>query len=48
MEGSLNIDYHIKRLVMIALGRYNTLQSAADALGVTVNTLKNYKKKYSL
>ena len=47
-EPTLNIEYHIKRLILIALGKYKTDEQAAKALGVARRTLYNYKKKYHL
>ena len=44
MEVSLNIDYHIKILLLVALAKYKTGQEQADALGITRRTLINYKK----
>jgi len=48
MEGTLNIDYHIKRLLLIAKGKYKTEKEQAEALGICTKTLCKYKKKYNL
>lgn len=48
MEGTLNLEYHIKRLIMIAVGKYPTLKEQSDALGISRVTLWKYKKKYNL
>lgn len=47
-EGTLNIDYHIKRLMMIAKGKYKTEKEQAEALGISTTTLWKYKKKYNV
>ena len=47
-EEYLNIDYHIKRLLLIAINKFKTEKEQAEALGVTTKTLYNYRKKYSL
>lgn len=44
----LNIDYHIKRLVLIAMAKYKHHTEQAEALGIDVRTLYNYRKKYKL
>jgi transcriptional regulator with PAS, ATPase and Fis domain len=44
----LNLDYHIKRLLLTAMARYKTQQEQAKALGITSRTLINYCKKYEL
>lgn len=44
----LNLDYHIKRLLLTAIARYDTQKEQAKALGVTSRTLINYCKKYKL
>lgn len=47
-EGTLNIEYHVKRLIMIAVAKYKTEYQQAQALGIDRRTLYNYKKKYNL
>lgn len=44
----LNIDYNIKRLIIIAMANYKKEYEQAMALGITRRTLYNYKKKYKL
>jgi len=44
----LNLDYHIKRLLLIAIAKYSTQEEQAKALGITSRTLINYCKKYEL
>lgn len=44
----LNLDYHIKRLIIIAMSKYTHYTEQAKALGVTTRTLFNYRKKYGL
>lgn len=44
----LNIDYHIKRLILIALNRYKTRREQGKALGITKPTLRSYCKKYGI
>lgn len=44
----LNLDYHIKRLLLIAISRFKTQEEQAKALGITSRTLDNYCKRYSL
>lgn len=44
----LNIDYHIKRLLIIAEAKYKTKKDQAQALGISVQKLNSYKKKYNL
>lgn len=44
----LNLDYHIKRLLLTAIAKYKTQQEQAKALGITNRTLINYCKKYDL
>lgn len=48
INGSLNIDYHVKRLILIAMGRFKTCKDQANALGISATTLINYKKRYNL
>ena len=44
----LNIDYHIKKLLIIAIARFKTKKEQAQALGITIKTLARYLKKYGL
>ena len=44
----LNLDYHIKRLLLIAITRYKTKPQQAKALGITERTLTNYFKRYNI
>lgn len=44
----LNLDYHIKRLLLIAIGKYKTQSEQAEALGISQRTLTTYLKKYNL
>jgi len=48
MDGSLNLDYHTKRLLLIAMGKYRTQQEQQKALGISRNKYYNLKKKYNL
>jgi len=48
MQENLNLDYHIKRLIIIALAKYKTETEQSRALGVSKRTLYNYRKRYSL
>ena len=44
----LNIDYHIKRLILIAMAKYKTKKEQAKALGIHTRTLADYKWRYKL
>lgn len=44
----LNIDYHVKRLLLIAIAKYKTKPEQAKALGVSERTLTVYFKKYQI
>lgn len=44
----LNIDYHVKRLVLIAIGKYKTQKEQAKVLGITVRGLNKYLKRHNL
>lgn len=44
----LNLEYHIKRLILIALGKFKTEKEQAKALGISTRTLYSYRKKYNL
>ena len=45
---SLNIDYNVKRLVMIAIVKFKTKKEQAEALGIHARTLDNYLKRFNL
>lgn len=45
---SLNIDYNVKRLVMIAIVMYKTKKEQAEALGIHTRTLNDYLKRFNL
>lgn len=47
-EEILNIDYHVKQLVLKALKRAATHQEAAKLLGITVRSLCNYKYRFNI
>ena len=44
----LNIDYHVKNLVLKALNKYPTVEQSAAALGVSLRTLLRYKQTYGI
>jgi len=44
----LNLDYHIKRLVIIAQAKYHRKGKQSKALGITVRQLNSLKKKYNI
>jgi len=44
----LNIDYHIKRLLLIAIAKFKTKPEQAKALGISERTLTVYFKKYNI
>lgn len=44
----LNLDYHKKRLTLIALNRHKRILDAADALGVGDKTLWRYRVQYDI
>jgi predicted transcriptional regulator YheO len=48
MEENLNIDYHVKQLILMALNCSNTLPIAAEKLKVSPKTLFNYINQYEL
>jgi len=48
MQENLNIHYHTKRLILIALGKYKTEDEQAKALGICPRTLYKYRKIYDL
>ena len=47
MDESLNIEYHVRRLVLIAIGKFSTQKEAARALGISPRTLAWYQKKFN-
>lgn len=47
-EEYLNIDYHIKRLILIAMAKYKNKKEQAKALGIHTRTLADYKWRYNL
>lgn len=47
-EDNLNIDYHIRILVVKALNRTHNITKGAELLGITERTLYNYKRQYSI
>ncbi len=47
MDESLNIEYHVRRLVLIAISKHRTKEQAAQALGISVRTLYWYQKKFN-
>lgn len=44
----LNLDYHIKRLLLIAISRHKLKKDQAKALGISIETLNKYTEKYEL
>lgn len=48
MDEILNIEYHKKRLVLIAITKYKRYDEAAQVLGITRRTIYNLIKKYNL
>ena len=48
MDGSLNIEYHIKRLLIIAQAKYRSKRKQQKALGISHTRLMNLKKKYKI
>lgn len=48
MTESLNIEYHVKRLVFIALNTSNTKVEASEKLKISERTLHTYIKMYDL
>jgi hypothetical protein len=45
---NLNIEWNIKRLVLLALNRYRTKKDAAKALGVSIKKLYTYQWQYNV
>lgn len=48
MQENLNIHYHVKRLILMSLGKYKTEDEQANALGINKRTLYKYRKIYNL
>lgn len=46
MDEILNIEYHVRRLVLKATGKFKTRKQAAQALGITPKALAYYQKKF--
>lgn len=44
----LNIDYHVKRLLLIAMARYRYKKEQAEALCISVEGLNSLLIKYKL
>lgn len=44
----LNLDYHIKRLLLMAITRYKNQDEQAKALGISKSSLVRYCKRYQL
>lgn len=44
----LNIDYHVKKLIIVATAKYKVKKDRAKALGITECKLNGYLKKYGL
>lgn len=49
-EENLNIDWHVKRMVINRLNnrKHKNLYTVAESLGITLRTLHNYKDRYNL
>lgn len=47
-EEILNIEYHVKRMIVKALNNTQTHEDAALLLGITVRTLYRYKAQYNV
>jgi len=48
MTENLNIEYHTRLYVTVALRRYQSPTEAAKHLGITSRTVHRYIKKYSI
>jgi hypothetical protein len=48
MSEILNIEYHVKRLVLLALNKSARQFEAAKLLGVSERTLARYKKQFNI
>lgn len=44
----LNIEYHVKRIVLKALNKTRFVKQAADMVGVSERTLHRYKKDFNI
>jgi hypothetical protein len=47
-EENLNLNWHIRRLIIIALNRCPTIIDAASALGISDRQLYNLKADYDI
>lgn len=47
-EEILNIDYHVKRMVLKALNKCHSGVAASKLLGVSTRTLTRYKIQYGI
>lgn len=48
MEETLNLNWHTRRLIIIALNRLPTIEAAAAALGISDRQLYNLKADYDI
>jgi len=48
MDENLNIDYHIKRLILKAMQKYVRIKNIAEALQIHPHKLLEYRRKYNL
>jgi hypothetical protein len=44
----LNIEYHLKKLLLKALNRAETIAEAARLTGVTKKTIRKYQRMYNI
>ena len=44
----LNIDFHVKQLLLKALNKHGKSEKAATVLGISLKTLHNYVKDYQV
>lgn len=44
----LNIDHHIKHMVVKALNKYPTVELSAKALGISIRSLHRYRQVYGI
>lgn len=47
-EEILNIDHHVKQLVLKALNKFRYLTEACRALGISERSLANYRQRYNI
>lgn len=47
-EEILNIEFHVKRMCLLALNRTLYHKDAADLLGITDRTLYRYRKNFGI